>query len=90
MHDRSGFDWAGPSLFLYDTSALPGQRLATRERETAKAKSIPLQLELVTGYGDDSAEIQRSNGSVPTVNLVFPARYAHAHNAGNLRHCTLR
>jgi putative aminopeptidase FrvX len=70
----------GPGLFLYDSSALPGRRLAALTRETAKAKSIPLQLDLVQGYGDDSAEIQKSNGGVPTVNLVVPARYTHAHN----------
>jgi endoglucanase len=34
----------------------------------------------VQGYGDDSAEIQKSNGGVPTVNLVVPVRYTHAHN----------
>ena len=71
---------AGPGLFLYDTSALPGRRLTALVRETAKTKSIPLQLDLVTGYGDDSAEIQQSSGGVPTVNLVIPARYTHAHN----------
>jgi endoglucanase len=32
---------AGPGLFLYDTSALPGRRLTALVRETAKAKSIP-------------------------------------------------
>ena len=32
------------------------------------------------GYGDDSAEIQKSNGGVPTVNLVVPVRYTHSHN----------
>ena len=46
----------------------------------AAAKGVPLQLDLVQGYGDDSAEIQRSNGGVPTINLVVPARYTHAHN----------
>jgi putative aminopeptidase FrvX len=71
---------AGPGMFLYDSSALPGRRLAALTRETAKAKSIPLQLDLVQGYGDDSAEIQKSTGGVPTVNLVVPARYTHAHN----------
>jgi putative aminopeptidase FrvX len=37
-------------------------------------------VDLVNGYGDDSAEIQLSNGGVPTVNLVVPVRYTHAHN----------
>ena len=49
-------------------------------KETAAAKKLPLQTDLVQGYGDDSAELQRSNGGVPTVNLVVPIRYTHAHN----------
>jgi endoglucanase len=34
----------------------------------------------VQGYGDDSAELQKAVGGVPTVNLVVPIRYTHAHN----------
>jgi endoglucanase len=30
--------------------------------------------------GARPAEIQRSNGGVPTVNIVVPVRYTHAHN----------
>ncbi len=71
---------AGPGIFLYDTSALPNRKLVTLAKQTAVAKGIPLQLDLVQGYGDDSAEIQLSNGGVPTVNLVVPVRYTHAHN----------
>lgn len=71
---------AGPGIFLYDSSAQPNRRLATLVRSTAKEAKIPLQLDLVSGYGDDSAEIQLSNGGVPTVNLVVPVRYTHAHN----------
>jgi endoglucanase len=70
----------GPGLFLFDSSALPNRRLTALTRETARAKGVPLQLDLVQGYGDDSAEIQKSTGGVPTVNLVVPARYTHAHN----------
>ena len=70
----------GPGIFLYDSSALPNRKLAALVKTTAAAKGVPLQLDLVQGYGDDSAEIQRSNGGVPTVNLVVPARYTHAHN----------
>jgi len=40
----------------------------------------------VQGYGDDSAAIQESNGGVPTVNLVIPVRYTHAHNGVINRH----
>jgi putative aminopeptidase FrvX len=70
----------GPGIFLYDGSALPNRRFVALVRSTAAELKIPLQLDLVQGYGDDSAEIQKSNGGVPTVNLVVPARYMHAHN----------
>jgi len=48
--------------------------------QVARDKNIPLQTDLIQGYGDDSAEIQKSNGGVPTVNLAVPVRYTHAHN----------
>jgi endoglucanase len=71
---------AGPGIFLYDSSALANRKFVSLVKDTAKAKGLPLQLDLVQGYGDDSAEIQESNGGVPTVNLVAPIRYTHAHN----------
>ena len=49
-------------------------------KKTAAAKGIPLQLDLVQGYGDDSSAIQESSGGVPTLNFVVPVRYTHAHN----------
>jgi endoglucanase len=71
---------AGPGIFLYDSSALPNRKLTALVKQTAAEKKIPLQLDLVQGYGDDSAELQRSNGGVPTINMVVPVRYTHAHN----------
>ena len=71
---------AGPGIFLYDSSALPNRRLTAMTKEVARSNGIPLQLDLVQGYGDDSSEIQKSTGGAPTVNLVVPARYTHAHN----------
>jgi putative aminopeptidase FrvX len=71
---------AGPGIFLYDSSELPNRKLVALVRQTAAEKTLPLQSDLVQGYGDDSAAIQRSNGGVPTVNLVVPIRYTHAHN----------
>jgi putative aminopeptidase FrvX len=71
---------AGPGMFLYDSSALPNRRLVQLVKEVAAANGIPLQLDLVQGYGDDSAEMQTVGGGAPTVNLVVPARYTHAHN----------
>ncbi len=77
---------AGPGLFLFDTSELPNLKLVAFIKHTAAAQGIALQLDLVSGYGDDSAEIQKSNGGVPTVNLVVPVRYTHAHNGIMNRH----
>jgi endoglucanase len=71
---------AGPGMFLYDSSALPNRKLVAFTRKIAADKGLPLQADLVQGYGDDSAEMQLSNGGVPTLNLVVPVRYTHSHN----------
>jgi endoglucanase len=71
---------AGPGIFLYDSSALPNRKLTGFVKQVAGERQLPLQFDLVQGYGDDSAEIQKSNGGVPSVNLVVPVRYTHAHN----------
>lgn len=70
----------GPGIFLYDSSELPNRKFVDFVKETAAAKNLPLQFDLVQGYGDDSAEIQKSNGGIPTVCLLVPVRYTHAHN----------
>jgi putative aminopeptidase FrvX len=70
----------GPGIFLYDSSALPNRRFTALTRETAAAAHMPLQIDLVQGYGDDSAEIQKAVGGAPTINLVVPVRYTHVHN----------
>ena len=71
---------AGPGIFLYDTSAIPNRKLVAFVRSTAKDNNIPLQLDLVQGYGDDSAEIQESGTGAPSLNIVVPVRYTHSHN----------
>lgn len=71
---------AGPGIFLYNSSQLPNRRLVAFVKAAAERLQIPLQLDLVQGYGDDSAEIQKSNGGVPTICLVVPVRYTHSHN----------
>lgn len=70
----------GPGIFLYDSSAIPNRKLVKFVRDTARAENIPLQLDLVQGYGDDSAEMQESGTGAPTLNFVVPVRYTHAHN----------
>lgn len=70
----------GPGIFLYDSSAIPNRKLVRFVEDTAKTANIPLQLDLVQGYGDDSAEMQESGTGAPTLNIVTPVRYTHAHN----------
>ena len=70
----------GPGLFLFNSSQLPNRKFVALARQTAKEKAIPLQDEFVVGYGDDAAEIQKSNGGAPTITLVVPVRYTHVHN----------
>ncbi len=76
----------GPGIFLYDSSALANRKVVAFVKQTAAANNLPLQLDLVQGYGDDSAEMQLSNGGTPTVNIVVPVRYTHAHNGIVNRH----
>jgi len=71
---------AGPGMFLYDTSTIANRKMVAFTRKTAAAKGLPLQADLVQGYGDDSAEMQAANGGTPTINLVVPVRYTHSHN----------
>ena len=71
---------AGPGMFLYDSSTIPNRKLVALVRKVATEKNIPLQADLVQGYGDDSAEMQTTNGGTPTINLVVPVRYTHSHN----------
>jgi len=70
----------GPGFFFYDWSALPNRKLVAFVKETALSNSVPLQYDLITGYGEDGAAIQKSNGGVPVINLVVPTRYTHSHN----------
>lgn len=70
----------GPGIFLFNSSQLPNRKFVALARQTAREKSVPLQDELIVGYGDDGAEIQKSNGGAPTITLTVPTRYTHAHN----------
>jgi len=70
----------GPGIFLFNPTEMPNRKFLALARQTAAEKAIPLQQEVVVGYGDDSSEIQKSNGGVPAVTLTVPVRYTHAHN----------
>jgi endoglucanase len=71
---------SGPGMFVHDSSMLPNLKLRDFVMDTAHAKGIPLQLEVLSGYGEDGAEMQRSFGGIPSVNLSVPTRYMHNHN----------
>ncbi len=70
----------GPSIFLYNSSELPSRKMVALVKDVARQANIPLQVDLVQGYGDDGAEIQRSNGGVPTITITVPTRFTHSHN----------
>ena len=49
--------------------------------ETANTKNIPLQFNVLSGYGQDGAEMQKVKEGAPVVNVTVPTRYLHSHNS---------
>ena len=70
----------GPSVFLHDNSMLPNLKLRDLVIDVAAEKSIPLQFTVISGYGEDGAEMQRTRGGAPSINIAVPTRYLHSHN----------
>jgi endoglucanase len=70
----------GPALFLHDSSMLPNNKLRDLVIDVARDEGIPLQFNVLTGYGEDGSAIQRTRAGTPTVNITVPARYLHSHN----------
>ena len=70
----------GPAVFLHDTSMLPNLKLRDLCIEVARDADVPLQFNVLTGYGQDGAAMQRSGAGAPTVNIVVPTRYLHSHH----------
>ncbi len=48
--------------------------------DTAKEANIPLQFNVLNGYGEDGAEMQKAFAGIPAVNITVPTRYLHNHN----------
>jgi endoglucanase len=71
---------AGPGLFLHDSSMLPNLKLRDFIMDVARDKKIPLQFNVLSGYGEDGAEMQRVHGGAPAINITVPTRYLHNHN----------
>jgi len=70
----------GPGIFLIDSSMIPNVKLRDFVIDLADEMGIPLQLEVLSGYGEDGAQMQRAYGGAPAVNLTIPTRYLHNHN----------
>ncbi len=70
----------GPSIFLHDSSMLPSLKLRDLFVDVAKEEDIPVQFNVLTGYGEDGAEMQRAHGGSPAINIGVPTRYLHSHN----------
>ena len=69
----------GPGIFLLDSSMIPNRKLRDFFFEVATAAKVPLQPNVLTGYGEDGAEIQRFDTGRPSVNMTVPTRYLHGH-----------
>ncbi|MCH7934504.1 MAG: M42 family metallopeptidase [Gemmatimonadetes bacterium] len=69
----------GPGIFLLDSSMIPNRKFSNLFFDVAEEVGITLQPDVLTGYGEDGAEIQRFDTGRPTVNLTVPTRYLHAH-----------
>ncbi|MGH9328091.1 MAG: M42 family metallopeptidase [Terriglobia bacterium] len=69
---------AGPGIFLYDHSMLPNLKLRDFFERVAQQNNIPLQTDLVQGYGEDGSDIQKYANGRPAINFVVPTRYTHA------------
>ena len=70
----------GPGMFLLDSSMIPHRKLRDFFFEVAEQEGIPLQGDVLTGYGEDGAEIQRYDTGRPSVNITVPTRYLHSHS----------
>lgn len=71
----------GPGIFLLDNSMIPNRKLRDFFFEVALQARIPLQPNVLTGYGEDGAEIQRYDTGRATVNMTVPTRYLHGHTS---------
>lgn len=69
----------GPGVFLLDSSMIPNRKLRDFFFDVAERNGIPLQPDVLLGYGEDGAEIQKYDTGRPSVNLTVPTRYLHAH-----------
>lgn len=71
----------GPAIFLHDSSMLPNLKLRDFVIDTAEDSDIELQFNVLSGYGQDGAEMQKAFEGAPAINITVPTRYLHSHNS---------
>jgi putative aminopeptidase FrvX len=71
----------GPTLLAYDARMIPNLKLRDLVIDTAKKKSIPLQVSAMEGGATDGGPIHLHKIGVPTVVLSVPTRHIHSHCA---------
>ena len=71
----------GPTVFLHDSSMLPSLRLRDVFVDGAADREMPLQFNVLSGYGEDGAEMQKAGSGAPSINIAVPTRYLHSHNS---------
>jgi len=69
----------GPGIFLHDSSMLPNNKLRDLVVETAAEIGVPLQFNVLSGYGQDGSAIQKTKAGKPSINITVPNRYLHSH-----------
>jgi putative aminopeptidase FrvX len=70
----------GPGIFLLDSSMIPNRKFRDFFFQVAEEEGIPLQADVLYGYGEDGAEIQRFDTGRASVNMTVPTRYLHSHS----------
>jgi putative aminopeptidase FrvX len=69
----------GPGIFLYDSSMLVNLKLKDFFIKTSEKEGIPLQTEVIAGYGEDASAMQMHATGTPAINFTVPTRYVHSH-----------
>ena len=71
----------GPSIFLYESSMMPNLKLRDVFTRVAREKSIPLQTDIISRYGQDASQIQKHATGTPAIAFSVPTRYLHTHTS---------
>ena len=59
---------------------MDGKIAKTGCSELAQELEMDIQFNVLKGYGEDGAAIQKTHKGTPTINIAVPTRYLHSHN----------